>query len=336
MVWRRKGGNMREAVFLYWGIQSGTGKDFRVLAPLLEEKYVIKRIPTRRREDRIERVGHFLQQSHRLFFPYELQVHLEQIHREQFRFGKSNLVFINPEWTDPRVFRKMSQVPWILCKTRHAFDLCQDLGSTVHYTGFTSEDFLDESVSKDFGVFLHVAGKNDYKGSQLLYDLWAKHPEWPQLHMCRSPFNHYGERKESLPTRSNVVVHEEWMADKDFLELCNRCGIHLCPSEMEGFGHTLMEGMSTGAIVVTTDGQPMNEIVRPDRGVLVEAEEIGRNFMSPRYTVKEKALEAAVANLLEKPEEECRQLGQASRQYFLSNDAAFRQRFRDFLLKLDS
>ena len=98
---------MKTALLVYWGILSGTGKDVRIVSRILEESgYCVRRLPTLRREDHLERVGHFLKQAHRLFFPYPLQVHLEQIHREQFRLGSQNVVFINPEWTDDTVFRK--------------------------------------------------------------------------------------------------------------------------------------------------------------------------------------------------------------------------------------
>lgn len=327
---------MKQALLVYWGILSGTGKDVRIVTGLLQESgYEVQQLPTQRREDRFERIRHFMRQVPRLFLPYKIQVHLEQIHREQFRLGRWNLVFINPEWTDASVFRKMKHAPWILCKTRHALQLCDGLGPTVRYLGFTSEDQWDPAVEKDYRLFLHVAGQSDYKGTRVLHSVWSHHPEWPKLHILYSNVNHYGEEREPLPPLSNVEVHGKWIADEDFRKLSNRCGVHLCPSEMEGFGHTLMEGMSTGAILVTTDGPPMNELVRPDRGVLVEAKETGRNFMSPRFSVKEEALEAAVGSLLQKSEEERRRLGQASRQYFLTNDAAFRQRFRDFLAELD-
>jgi glycosyltransferase involved in cell wall biosynthesis len=328
---------MKTALLVYWGILSGIGKDVRIVSRILEANgYGVKRLPTRRREDRRERVGHFLRQAHRLFFPYPLQVHLEQIHREQFRLGHHNFVFINPEWTDVTVFGKMKQMPWILCKTRHGEALCHGLGSTVRYVGFTSEDLLDSVVEKDYKLFLHVAGRSAYKGTRALYNVWARNPQWPKLHILRARINHYGEEEERLGSLPNVEVHEDWMADEDFRTLSNQCGVHLCPSEMEGFGHTLMEGMSTGAILVATNGSPMNELVRPERGFLVEAKETGRNFMSPRYAVSEEALEQTITKILEKPERECRELGRAARCFYEANDAAFRCRMQELVEEINS
>jgi glycosyltransferase involved in cell wall biosynthesis len=48
--------------------------------------------------------------------------------------------------------------------------------------------------------------------------------------------------------------------------------MHVCPSVREGFGHYINEGRAVGALVVTTDHPPMNELVQPQTGLLVPTE----------------------------------------------------------------
>lgn len=39
--------------------------------------------------------------------------------------------------------------------------------------------------------------------------------------------------------------------------------IHVCASEREGFGHYINEARAAGALVVSTDHPPMNELITP-------------------------------------------------------------------------
>jgi glycosyltransferase involved in cell wall biosynthesis len=55
-------------------------------------------------------------------------------------------------------------------------------------------------------------------------------------------------------------------------------GVHVCPSLAEGFGHYLNEARASGALVITTDMPPMNELVRPEAGVLVPCSKMYLEF----------------------------------------------------------
>jgi glycosyltransferase involved in cell wall biosynthesis len=59
------------------------------------------------------------------------------------------------------------------------------------------------------------------------------------------------------------------ITDAELLYEMNAAQIHLCPSRAEGWGHYITEGLSVGALVIATDGSPMNEHVRPEHGILV-------------------------------------------------------------------
>src|SRR5690606_13048298 len=130
------------------------------------------------------------------------------------------------------------------------------------YIGFTSVDRALPDASPDFGRFLHVAGASTLKGTDTLLEVWSAHPEWPALTVVQRD-------RRTIRAPANVQILDGYLPDAELRELQNACGVHLCPSMGEGWGHYIVEAMSCGAVVVATDGPPMNELVQPGRGVLV-------------------------------------------------------------------
>jgi glycosyltransferase involved in cell wall biosynthesis len=112
-----------------------------------------------------------------------------------------------------------------------------------------------------------------------------------------------------------------------YVELQNDSGIHLCPSEMEGFGHYIAEPMSAGCVVATTDGAPMNELVSPDRGFLVKTASRAPYMLGSRYSIDESSFEETIDEILETGEEELRSLAMKARSWYEQNDVDFRRRF---------
>jgi len=185
-------------------------------------------------------------------------------------------------------------------------------------------------IEPDYDRFLHLAGGSALKGTDTLLEAWARHPEWPTLTLLM-------HRKGAIPATlpENVDLIDRYLPDQELQALQNRCGVHLCPSRSEGWGHYIGEALSCGAVTVTTDGPPMNELVGPDRGVLVpwersEPRKLGTNFM-----VGPEALERAVEELLARPVEEKVRLGAAARSWFEENDARFRARIRELWTELE-
>jgi glycosyltransferase involved in cell wall biosynthesis len=66
-----------------------------------------------------------------------------------------------------------------------------------------------------------------------------------------------------------VRYETEYLSGQELARLQNSCAVHVIPSQAEGYGHIIAEGMSCGAVVVTTDAPPMNELVAAGRGMLV-------------------------------------------------------------------
>jgi glycosyltransferase involved in cell wall biosynthesis len=132
------------------------------------------------------------------------------------------------------------------------------------------------------GYAIHVKGKSGLKQTKVVLDCWAQHPEFPTLVVVGKASKE--ELSPSARAAQNIIYYPplpredgkleagsvELLIEPDRLRaLQTAAGIHLCPSVREGFGHYLNEARAVGALVVTVDHPPMNELVSRDSGLLV-------------------------------------------------------------------
>lgn len=268
---------------------------------------------------------------HPLFLPknsVDAAFHLERIAPLWTRSVKVNFLIPNQERYPERQIGRLRRVDHVLCKTRHAAEIFSRHHPSVHWIGFTSEDRRMEEIEPDYGRFFHLAGRSTVKNTGLLIDLWKKHPEWPVLTLVQHPDN--------APARvpANVELIDRYLADEELRMLQNRCGIHLCPSLSEGWGHYLAEAMSCRAVTLTTDGPPMNELVDAGRGVLVPWIRKAPWRLGWNFHVDSGKLEKAVERLIAMPQAEKAEIGCEARRWFTANDRQFQERLASFLQKL--
>jgi glycosyltransferase involved in cell wall biosynthesis len=249
---------------------------------------------------------------------YDLNIALEHVRPPFMGLATRNALVPNPEWLTPRGQRYLPRFDAMLCKTRHAAALFAARGCRALHIGFDSTDCLMHGVTRE-SSFLHVAGASPFKGTERLLELWQRHPEWPKLVVLQSP----APGRKAVTSAANIE-HRIGRASVDEIRLLqNRHAFHLCLSETEGWGHYLVEAMSCGALVITCDAPPMNELVDASRGLLVRTAE-GRPFnMAQLYGFDETALEAAVAQALAMPEAERRLIGERARAWFVENHRSF-------------
>ncbi len=242
--------------------------------------------------------------------------------------ARRNVLMPHPEWFDEADRPRLGAFDRIYTKTRHAVPIFEALGCRAEFVGFTSFDRRLPEVQRE-PTFFHLGGRSINKGSQPLLDLWLRKPQWPTLTLVQRAKL---QRPARLPENVNLI--DDYLDDVVLQRLQNQHQFHLCPSETEGFGHHLVEGMSVGAILLTTDAPPMNEMVAPDCGVLAAYSRTGVQRLAKTYFVDPTALEAGVERLLAFGAEERRTRSEAARAWWETNDRAFRQRLADAVASL--
>lgn len=256
---------------------------------------------------------------------YDLNLMLERIRPEFARAAQRNVLVPNPEYFRPRDRHALRCIDEVWAKTRHAVPLFESLGVRTRYIGFTSPDRFDPQIPRRH-AFFHGPGRSNNKGTAALLKLWARHPHWPVLTVA---WRRRHVELDHLP--ANVRLLRDHLDDDAYLRLQNEHRFHLCPSQTEGYGHYLAEAMSCGAVVVTLDAEPMNELVTPERGVLVPAQPLGQQDLATMYGWDEDAMRAAIERCIAMDAAETERLGAAARAWYEANRNGFPARLREAL-----
>jgi len=298
---------------LILGKRNGVGldRDSELLSEVLNESGVLVKVP------RLKNIFDGLSRE----YVAEAAFHLERVAPGWWRHkARRHILIPNQERYPKRLIGCLERMDEIWCKSRHAEEVFSQLHRRVIYVGFTSKDRLISGVEPDFGRFFHLAGKSTMKNTGLLLELWKLHPEWPELTLVQHPSN----APKQVPGNVNLI--SRYLDDDELRRLQNTHGIHLCPSLSEGWGHYIAEALSCRALVVTTDAPPMNELVSPDRGVLVPFSSSGPRHLGTVFHARPADLEAAIGELLEMSTDETRHLGESARAWFEENHRNFKAR----------
>ncbi len=247
----------------------------------------------------------------------DLAIHIERIGTAWLNAAPKHALLPQQERYPRRLIRRLKKIDMIFAQTRHAEAIFLSLNSPTVFTGFTSRDRLLPNVEKNWQRVFHLAGGSREKGTEDILALWAKHPEWPELVLVQKASN----APKSVP--ENVILLAGHIDDAELQRLQNECGIHLCPSRSEGWGHYLHEAMSCGAVVVTVNGAPMNEFVNSENGILAPFARKEPRRLGTNYFVDLVEFESAIDRVLEMETAEKLAIGLKARQFFVRISTEF-------------
>jgi hypothetical protein len=190
---------------------------------------------------------------------WDWNIHLELLNPAHFRTGLVNAFVPNPEWFDSAWNKALPSVDIVLAKTYDTKRIYDLKHKKVVHTGWTSPDpGMKVDLSRRDAI--HSAGHSVSKGTYELIEAARMVPELPITLIAKN--------KISRPVPSNVKVVAGYLSDAEHAEL-RKAPIHLCPSSYEGFGHYMNEARAMGALLLSTDAEPMNEIVGTESTILV-------------------------------------------------------------------
>ena len=241
---------------------------------------------------------------------------------------KSRILLPNPEWlTEQDLQRSMTMIDTIWHMTRHSERLLTPRlpGKKHCYIGFTSLEKTNRVKNYDF--FAHMPGKSKTRHTQEIINIWHKNKSLPQIRVQL-----YGDL--SIPQWLKLGKLELYMGfipEDAYSQLAENFGIHLCTSQMEGFGHYINESRHSAALILTLDAPPMNELIDKDRGLMIPFEKKMAHNQGERFMANEDAIAACIDTALTLSLNQRIELGENSRVRFLEERANFIERINDVL-----
>ncbi|MBA3602215.1 MAG: glycosyltransferase [Parachlamydiaceae bacterium] len=293
---------------LFCADRSGLARDHKILKEVLESLGCS--------------VRHYTEGKKFNFRQAEINIFCETLYPECYSSAELNWFIPNPEWMWDNLYY-LNAIDLILCRTHEVDRIFTKQGMKTFYIGFSSPDHYIESIKKDYNSFLHLAGTSSQKGTYPIIKAWKQNPKFPHLTTVR-----FADPEVSVPI--NVTWITDWMPESQLRALQNKCGIHLCVSETEGYGHSLVEAMATKAIVITTNAPPMNEFITDPR-CLVTSKIRSSQGLATNYHVDGKAIEKTIKKILKLSPEELEEIGCKNRERYLQYRPEFISRLKKLL-----
>lgn len=266
---------------------------------------------------------------------FDVNFFIESVFPEYLPMGRVNCLFVHPEWFRDENLPHLPLLDFVLCKTPSGVEAFRGLPVTCRNLAFTSPDKRIPGFARSAPIrCLHLSGQSAVKGSEAVVEAWSRHPEWPELTVVRRAQRYGGGEAPPLPPLANVRYETDYVPEDHLRQLQNACEVHVIPSQAEGYGHVIGEAMACGAVVVTTDAPPMNELVTPSRGVLIRVERSEPMSRSMRNYVDVSDLEAKL-NAIFATSPECRaELGRNARAWYEAQDLHFQTNLRALLAEI--
>lgn len=215
---------------------------------------------------RIFRVPHVFPQCEES----DINFFLEVINPSLFSYARKNIWIPNPEWTYKTWIPYLHMMDEIWVKTTESLQIISkvvDYKKPVKLIGWTSIDKGFDVINdkKNYSKAILPVGKNIYRNPKPVFQAYmriqqddpALYSKLPTLHLVYSP----AHLVITVPPEieSKVIVKAEVLKESEYDILLKECGLCICVSVAEGFGHAVNEAMSVGCNLILSPISPFRE-----------------------------------------------------------------------------
>jgi len=192
---------------------------------------------------------------------------VEVINPSLFLWAGKNVWIPNPEWTYTSWESYANMVDAIWVKTREAEKLFHQWvdPSKVHYIGWTS---IDKGMpdKKNYWKAIVPCGKNVWRNPTPILQAYTRikrtdpslFNSLPELHIVYDP---QAIALNPVPEEfAKKIKFHTTMPESEYDELLRECGLCICTSAAEGFGHAVNEAMSVGCLLVLSPIDAFREL----------------------------------------------------------------------------
>ena len=201
----------------------------------------------------------------------EMNIFLEVINPSLFAFARKNVWIPNPEWTYKTWIPYLKMIDEVWAKTQESYDIFRGMGVPTIFTGWSSLDKnWDITEKKNYHKAIVPVGRNIYRYPKPILQAYVRirqkdpvtYKKLPELHIVydRKTIQMYVPPELS----DKVVEHSEVMSESEYNSLVKECGLCVCLSLTEGFGHVVNEAMSAGCNLLLSPISPFMKDLAPE------------------------------------------------------------------------
>lgn len=194
----------------------------------------------------------------------EVNIFLETINPSLLSYARKNIWIPNLEWAYKSWEPYFHMVDEVWVKTREADEKLKSLNIPCKYIGWTSIDKVYAEKVNFSKAFIPV-GKNIFRNPRPIFQAYMKIAQESQdlynkLPMLYVPFNPRHIQIQIPPSITDkVTLIDRDLKETEYDEILKDCGLCICTSAVEGFGHAVNECMSVGMNLILSPIRPFQE-----------------------------------------------------------------------------
>jgi hypothetical protein len=190
----------------------------------------------------------------------EINVFFEVLNPALFTYAATNIWIPNPEWTYKTWEPYFGQLDAIWCKTQHAVEIFKPHNPNTIYIGWSS---IAKGIPerKNYHKAIVLTGKNVFRHPQILVDTYRLVDDiskLPELHIVYDGTRMNVNVPEEVASR--IKLYPSTLKQRQYDDLLAECGLAICISSAEGFGHAVNEAASAACNLILSEIDPLVEL----------------------------------------------------------------------------